>query len=239
MPAPDFVREELDTLQIELTPDQLERLSDFLHIVLDTNRRMNLTAVRDPAQGWRRLIVDSLTVLPGLDELPMDAKVVDVGSGGGFPGIPVAVARPSLQLTLIEATRKKAEHLRRAADALELDNVVVINRRAEEVGRDPSHRQSHHAAISRAVGHLSPVLEYCMPLVKVGGRVLAMKGPSVERELDASVEALVQLGGGDLAVIDAYPESFSNGLLIVSVMKERGTPGRYPRAPGVPRSQPL
>ncbi|MEM6750225.1 MAG: 16S rRNA (guanine(527)-N(7))-methyltransferase RsmG [Planctomycetota bacterium] len=239
MPAPDFVREDLDTLQIELTPGQLEKLSDFLHLVLETNRRMNLTAVRDPATGWRRLIVDSLTILPGLDELAMDARVVDIGSGGGFPGVPVAIARPNLNVTLVEATRKKADHLLRAVDALELDNVAVVNRRAEEVGRDPAHRQSHHAAISRAVGHLSPVLEYSMPLVKVGGRVLAMKGPSVERELDAAADALTLLGGGDVDIEYAYPDSFQNGLVIIRVAKERGTPPRFPRAPGVPRSQPL
>jgi len=117
--------------------------------------------------------------------------------------------------------------------------VAVIQDRAENVGQNPTHRQRYDIAVCRALGPMNVLAEYTLPLVKVGGRLLAMKGPSVEQELEAATDALATLGGGDLAVINAYPDSFEQDTVIVSVVKERPTPGNYPRLPGVPKQSPL
>ena len=239
MNVPDFVHDDLGALGIALEPRQLEALADYLARVMAANQRMNLTAVREEDAAWRRLVIDSLSVLPGVDMLGESAKVIDIGSGAGLPGLPIAVARPAVQVTMLEATGKKADFIRGCIEALGLTNAQVLQERAEVLGQDPQHRAGYDAAVSRAVGAMPLVLEYSLPLVREGGRVLAMKGPRAEQELEVSGDALDLLGGGELAVIDAYPESFGNDLVVVSVIKDRPTPSRYPRTPGLPKKQPL
>lgn len=236
---PDFVNHELAELDIELTPDQLDALSRYLTMVLDENRTTNLTAVREPDAAWRRLIIDSLTVLPGLDELDPGASVIDVGSGAGLPGLPIAIARPTLRVTLVESTGKKAAFIQRCIDALELGNATVVNDRAETIGRSDRYRESFDACVNRAVGPMNVLLELSMPLIATGGRLLAMKGPKAEQELEDAGDALAILGAGEIAVIEAYPESFGNDLVIVSILKSASVPDEYPRLPGVPKKDPL
>ncbi len=239
MTIPDFVHADLEALGFDAPDQTLDRLAAFLGLLLDANARMNLTAVREPDAAWRRLIIDSLTVLPGLDHLGEAGRVIDIGSGGGLPGVPLAIARPDLGVTLLESTGKKTAFHREAIAALGLTNVTSVQERAETLGQDPTHRQRYDAAVSRAVGAMPEVLEYSLPLVKVGGRVLAMKGPKAAEELERSGDALALLGAGDLQVFDAYPESFDNELVIVSIIKDRPTPKAYPRAPGTPHRCPL
>ncbi len=242
MLIPEFVTQELATIDVVLGPRQLELLGRYLDLLLETNKQFNLTAIKDADAAWRRHIIDSLTLLPGLADVESASRVIDVGSGGGLPGIPVAIARPDLSVTLLEATGKKARFLERCAAELPLPNVAVLNLRAESAGRDRDHRERYDVVICRAVGPMAELLEYTLPLVAVGGRLLAMKGPSVERELDAAGDALAILGAGELQVIEAYPPT-SQGpaadALIVSVSKENPTPRLYPRAPGMPRQEPL
>ncbi|XAL99552.1 16S rRNA (guanine(527)-N(7))-methyltransferase RsmG [Phycisphaeraceae bacterium D3-23] len=243
MTIPDFVHDDLAALEIDLPADQLARLADYLARILDANTRMNLTAIKEPDAAWRRLIVDSLSVLPGIDALSSATgtavKVVDIGSGAGLPGMPIAIARPDVFITMLETTGKKADFIRGCIEALGLSNAEVLQARAETAGQDIAHRGVYDAAVSRAVGAMSLVLEYSLPLVREEGRVLAMKGPRFEQELDDAGDALEKLGAGELAVIDAYPESFNNDLVIVSIIKERPTPKAYPRLPGLPKKQPL
>lgn len=239
MAIPDVVARDLEVLQIALSGAQLAQLDRYLAHLLEVNTTMNLTAVRDVDEAWRRLIVDSLTALPGMPDPGTGGTVIDIGTGAGLPGLPLAVALPGVRFTLLEATGKKARFVEEAAALLGLSNVTVLQERAETVGRQGAHRGRYDVAVSRAVGPMSVVLEYSLPLVKVGGRVLAMKGPKAERELDDASDALARLGAGEVAVIDAYPESFENDLVIVSVFKDQPTPQEYPRVPGLPRKLPL
>ena len=236
---PSFVHDDLAALELALPPEALEHLADYLDLLLQVNQRVNLTAARQRDEAWRRLIIDSLTLLPGLDDWRGGSAVIDIGSGGGLPGIPLAVIRPDLKLTLLEATGKKVRFLEQAVQHLGLENVVTIQERAESLGQRAPHRQGYDVAVCRAVGVMSVLLEYALPLIRVGGRVLAMKGPKAETELGAAADALALLGAGELAVYDAYPASFGNDLVIVSIVKDRPTPATYPRRPGVPKSEPL
>ncbi|MEM1211090.1 MAG: 16S rRNA (guanine(527)-N(7))-methyltransferase RsmG [Planctomycetota bacterium] len=234
MPHPD-----LETIAPDLSPEQSDRLDRLVDLTLDANQRLNLTAIKDRDAVWSRMVLDSLTALPGLDQLPDGAAVLDLGTGGGFPGLPLAIARPQLRFTLVDATGKKADHVWATAESLGLSNTTVLQARAETLGQDPKHREAYDAVVCRAVGPMNVLLELTLPLVTVDGRLLAMKGPKAEHELQAAGDALDQLGAGDVAVFDAYPEGFDNDLVIVSILKDRRTPRDYPRAPGIPKKTPL
>jgi 16S rRNA (guanine527-N7)-methyltransferase len=243
--VPDFIPTDLQRLGLSICDDMLDTLARYLDLLLDANQRMNLTAIKDPETAWRRLVLDSLTLLPGLEVLepgegePGEPGVIDVGTGGGLPGVPLAIARPDVSFTLLDATGKKVAFLQSCVQSLGLSNVRTIQGRAEALGHEPDHRQRYDVATVRAVGKVAEIAEYCLPLVKVGGRMLAMKGSAAEAELADAGDALAVLGAGDLALIDAYPEGFDSELVVISIIKERPTPKGYPREPGVPRKTPL
>ena len=245
MPIPDFVATDLESLGFELPDELMLKLERYLDLVLKANETTNLTAIKHRELAWSRLIVDSLTPLPGLpdgddreDGAP-PLKLVDIGTGAGLPGIPLAIARPDVQVTLIDGTGKKIRFLESVVAELKLDNVTPLNARVEDVGQDPAHRATYDVAVSRAVGPLPVVLEYSLPLLAKGGTMLAMKGPKAEQELRDSGDAMVTLGAGEVTVVDAYPESFDNELVIVMVTKEDATPKEYPRPSGTPKKEPL
>lgn len=236
---PDFVPGELAKLGVTLIDGALPKLAHYLTLLLEANERFNLTAIREPEAAWRRHIIDSLTVLPGLEQFVDGAAVIDVGSGGGLPGIPLAIARPDLEFTLLEATGKKADFLRDCSKAIPLPNVRVVNARAETAGQNKKYREAYDAATCRALGPLRELLEYTLPFVKVGGVLFAMKGPTVESELAPAADAMTQLGAGEFQVHEAYPEGFDQNTVIVSIEKSSPTPKTYPRNPGIPRQSPL
>lgn len=179
------------------------------------------------------LIDDSLVLLDHLGEA---SRVVDVGSGGGLPGLPLKIARPGLGITLVEADQAKAAFLVRACAALGLHDVVVVARRAEEVGRDPLYRESFDVAVARALAPMPVLAELCLPLVRVGGRLLAQKTGSGDVE---GARHAIELMGGTLNRVVAAPSSARRSGAVVVVDKVRATPPAYPRRPGVPARKPL
>jgi 16S rRNA (guanine527-N7)-methyltransferase len=179
------------------------------------------------------LIADSLVLLDHLGEAD---KVVDVGSGGGLPGLPLKIARPGLSMTLIESDQAKAAFLVRACAALGLHDVEVVARRAEDVGRDTRYRESFDVAIARALAPMPVLAELCLPLVRLGGRLLAQKTES--EDLDAARRAIDALGGALNRAVVA-PSAARGAGTVVIVDKVRPTPPTYPRRPGVPARKPL
>lgn len=179
------------------------------------------------------LIADSLVLL---DHLGEGEKVVDVGSGGGLPGLPLKIARPSLSVTLVEADKAKAAFLVRACAELRLRDVEVVARRAEEVGRDPVYRETFDVAVARALAPMPVLVELCLPLVRVGGRLLAQKTET--EDLEAAARAIDAMGGALSRVVGAPSAARSSGTVVI-VDKVRPTPAAYPRRPGVPSRRPL
>jgi 16S rRNA (guanine527-N7)-methyltransferase len=238
-PVPDAFIRDLHRINIQLPDAAPAQLAAYVQLFLQTNQQFNLSATKTADEFWPRHVLDSLTVLPGLADLHDGAAVIDVGSGGGLPGLPLAVALPRLRFTLLEATGKKARFIEQAVAALQLTNVAVLNDRAETAGQDRRRRQNYDAAVTRAVGPMNVLLELTLPLLRVGGRLLAMKGPSLEQELAQCAEALDVLGGGEVTVVDAYPEGFGVDTVIAIIEKARPTPRDYPRLPGIPKQSPL
>jgi len=210
-------------------------LAQYLDLLLDANRTMNLTRIIDRAAAETLHIGDAMTLLPFL---PKDEfKLADVGSGGGTPGIPLAIVRPDSQVTCIEATKKKAAFLERVVAELNLKNVKILADRAEHVGLGPQ-RESFDVAVARALGTMVWIAEWLIPLVKPGGKVLAMKGPKANEELPAAA-GVIKLLGGKAAIVHPVELSGTAGHVIVEIAKIAPTPRRYPRPPTDAKGTPL
>jgi 16S rRNA (guanine527-N7)-methyltransferase len=180
-----------------------------------------------------RLVDDSLVLL---DHLGAARLVVDVGSGGGLPGLPLKIMRPDLALTLVEADQAKAAFLVQACASLGLEDVDVVARRAEEVGQDPRYRERFDVAVARALAPMRVLVELCLPLVRVGGRLLAQKTEA--EDLGAAANAIELLGGSLVSVAEAASGARATGTVVI-VDKVRPTPASYPRRPGLPKRKPL
>jgi 16S rRNA (guanine527-N7)-methyltransferase len=225
-----------EAANIALEPDDLQRLEHYLRLLYEANERMNLTGIRDPLEGWTRHIFDSLTLLPWLAAMAEDSEsisVIDVGTGGGCPGIPLACVSANVSMTLLDSTRKKTAFLEETAAAIGLSNVRVVTDRAEQAGRDSLHRGQYDVVVSRAVGRLPILLEYTVPLAKEDGLVLSIKGAQAESEVEASKFALHALHAEVVDVVHT-----PTGRVIV-IQKKRKTPGKYPRGVGEPAKSPL
>lgn len=207
---------------------------------MTANAAFNLTAIRDPAEIERRHILESLALAPALERqglLTPDSAVIDIGSGGGLPGIPLAILRPDLHLTLLEATRKKADFLREMAHVLGLERVDVLAMRAEAAGHDPTHRERYDLAVARAVAPLDVLAELALPLVRAGGALVAVKGARVEQEVATARAALRRCGGDDARIIPY--QGGGTELTLVLCRKVAPTPAELPRRAGMPAKRPL
>jgi 16S rRNA (guanine527-N7)-methyltransferase len=222
---------------VTLTAEQHDRLAGYLDLLFDANQTMNLTRIVDRASAEVQHVGDALTLLPYLPTGPH--RLADVGSGGGVPGIPLAIARPDAQVLLIESTKKKAAFLRTAAEQLGLQNVRVTEQRAEDVGRAGSpERDSFDVVIARAVGTLDWLAEWCLPLARKGGKVLAMKGQKVMEELPAAAKAIRALNGGE-PVIHKVDLPGTEHHVVVEIPKAGKTDPRYPRPPTQAKGKPI
>jgi 16S rRNA (guanine527-N7)-methyltransferase len=221
---------------IDLSAGQLAQFAAYADELRRWNERVNLTAISDPTEIYRRHFLDSLSLARFWGNAP--AGLVDLGSGAGFPGLPLAILRPGLRLTLVESVGKKADFLRYMAGALRLDGVRVLTARAEDLGRDRGERERHGLVTARAVAELRVLVEYGLPLLRVGGRMLAPKGAATAAEVAAARQAIQTLGGQLVGVEPvALPGLDSHAVVIID--KARPTDARYPRSPGTPRRQPL
>lgn len=228
-------------LKIALKPEQVEALRVYQQELSAWNNRFNLTAITDEQGIQIRHFLDSFSCLLALEpgERFTGRRVIDVGTGAGFPGVPLKILCPGMKLTLLEATAKKVRFLEHIVAALGLKDVSVVHGRAEELGQDPDHREQYHWAMARAVADLPILVEYLLPLTKVGGRGLAQKGEGAPAEVQRSEWALNQLGGQIRRLVPVGLRGLAETRYLVIIDKVAATPARYPRRPGMPSKRPL
>jgi 16S rRNA (guanine527-N7)-methyltransferase len=223
---------------VDLSPEQQRAFRRMAATLLDWNRHVNLTAITEPNEVEIRHFLDSISVLRAV-KLQPGAKVIDVGAGAGFPGLPLRIVCPQIALALLESTGKKAEYLQHVVNLLELGNVQVVNLRAEEAGQDPAHREQYDVALARAVARLPVLVEYLLPLLKVGGKMVALKGESAAQEVTAAQEALRLLGGEMRRLLPVELPEVAETHYLVIIEKVAASPAKYPRRAGVPSRKPL
>jgi 16S rRNA (guanine527-N7)-methyltransferase len=228
-------------LQISLKPEHLDALRLYQKHLSDWNDRFNLTAITDETGIQIRHFLDSLSCLLALEpgERFAGKRVIDVGTGAGFPGIPLKIVCPGIKLTLLEATAKKARFLQYIVEQLQLRDVTVLHGRAEELGQDPRYRETFHWAMARAVADLPILAEYLLPLVQINGRALAQKGEGAPSEAQRSEWAFTQLGGRLRRLVPVDLRGITETRYLVLVDKVAATPTKYPRRPGMPSKRPL
>ncbi len=211
-----------------------ERFEEFKNILLFYNNKFNLTAITDEKDIYIKHFLDCVSGDMFFDKC---VSVVEIGSGGGFPSVPLKLLRDDLSFTLVESTGKKCEYLKAVVDKLKLDCVQVVNARAEELGRDKKYREKFDVCTARAVARLNTLAEYCLPLVKVGGRFIAYKG-NCDEEVEEAKKAFDILGG-ELERIEKYELPNGENRALVVVRKVKHTPEKYPRGQGKERKCPL
>ena len=223
---------------IPLTAEQIGQFSVYNEMLLDWNTRMNLTALTAPEDVAVKHIIDSLTAY---DAALFDGArtLIDVGTGAGLPGIPLAVYAPHLTVTLLDALNKRVRFLTEVTAAMGLQNVRCIHARAEEAARTAEHRAAYDIVVSRAVARLPVLLEYTLPFVRVGGTLLALKGRAYAEEQKEARRAAEVLGGGRITARPVHLPGLDDVRAILTVTKERQTPAAYPRGGGAPTRRPL
>jgi len=235
---PEFAQMVYQKLGLRLSPRQIEAFTRYEQLLLEWNQRLNLTAIHSPEMIRIKHFLDSLTCLLAMSE-SIPQRLVDVGSGAGFPGLPLKIACPSLELTLIEAIGKKAAFCQTVVEELGLNRVSVLSSRVEAVAHLPQHREQYDWALARAVANLPTLVEYLLPLVRVGGAAIAMKGESAPGEVQQAEHAIALLGGQVRKLVPVHLPQVAEDRYLVIIDKIAATPPPYPRRAGIPEKRPL
>lgn len=228
-------------LGISLSDHHLAAFATCHEALVTWNERFNLTAITDWEGVLIRHFLDSLSCLKAIHrrELSAGARVIDVGSGAGYPGIPLKIVCPGMRLTLLEATQKKVTFLEHLIGELGLTDVWAVHARAEELGQDPAYREQYDWALARAVAKMPTLVEYLLPLVRVGGATLSQKGQDAPAEVQEAGHAISALGGEVRQLVPVELRGLAETRYLVVVDKVASTPERYPRRPGMPDKRPL
>lgn len=228
----------LQQLHIALSEKQMEQFLQYYELLVEKNKVMNLTAITEFDEVVEKHFLDSVSLTKQLD-LHQPLKVLDLGTGAGFPGIPLKIVFPELEITLMDSLNKRVLFLQDVISSLQLENIEAVHGRAEEAARNKKYREGFDLCVSRAVANISTLSEYCLPFVKVGGSFISYKSSTIEDELEEGKKGIVILGG---KVKDVYkftlPESELQRSFVI-IEKEKKTPKAYPRKAGTPSKEPL
>ncbi len=223
---------------VALSEQQLNAFNKYFELLVEWNEKMNLTAITETREVAVKHMIDSLSCY---DEryFPIGCTVADVGTGAGFPGIPLKIFRPDIKLTLLDSLKKRLTFLETVVNELNLSDVKIVHIRAEEAGRQKMYRHSFTVAVSRAVARLNVLCEFCLPLVKVGGCFIAMKGAQYEIEAQEAQRAVEVLGGKIAELKKVYLPGIEDTRAVIYIDKLKETPSGYPRRIGLPEKKPL
>ena len=229
---------DLGKLNIFLEEEQINQFYKYMNILIEWNKNINLTAITDPKEVILKHFIDSIYVLKNI-EISSNSSVIDIGTGAGFPGIPLKIVRKDLNVTLLDSLNKRIMFLDNVINNLGLKDISAIHGRAEEMGKNKKYREMFDYAISRAVANLTVLSEYMIPFVKLGGKSICMKGGNIKEELEKSQKALGILGGNLIHVeeFNLLDTDIKRSLIIIEKCKI--TPIKYPRKPGTPVKEPL
>lgn len=226
------------SLGVKISASQVEQFTRYYAALSTWNERVNLTAITAEKEVVIKHFLDSLSCLKGVD-FPDGSETLDVGAGAGFPGVPLKIVRPGIRLTSLDSVEKKLAFLRHLGDELGLSEFRVIHGRAEDLGRNPSHREQYSLVVARAVANLAVLGEYCLPFCRVGGVMLAMKGPTAAEEVAEAGRALEVLGGAVREIVALELPGGGGARRLVIIDKVRPCSPEYPRRAGVPEKRPI
>ncbi len=226
----------LKKMQIKFSEEQYNQFYKYMNLLIEWNKKINLTAIIEPKEIILKHFVDSLTIAKYIEE---NKKVADVGTGAGFPGIPLKIYRKDLKITLIDSLNKRLNFLNEVIAELELKEINTVHGRAEELGQNKEYREKFDIVTSRAVANLSTLSEYLIPFIKKDGKCIYMKTLELDEELEKAKKAINILGGKIIKTDKFYLPESEIGRSIVVVEKEKQTPIKYPRKPGTPSKEPL
>lgn len=216
----------------------IPKLLAYREAVLEWNNKVNLTSITNPDEFLKKHYMDSLLCV-GSNELEIANTVIDVGTGGGFPGIPLAILYPGKQFVLLDSLQKRLKVVRQMADEIGLTNIEVVHGRAEDLARNPKYREQFDLCVSRAVANLSTLAELCLPFVKVGGAFISYKGSNCNEEVRQAQQSIRTLGGRLDRATQEEVKDFDLDHSMLYIHKERKTPASYPRKAGLPSKDPI
>ena len=232
----DHFIEELKSIQVELSEKQLEQFRIYFEMLVEKNKVMNLTGITEWDEVLEKHFLDSISLIRAID-LNQELTVMDMGTGAGFPGLPLKIAFPKLKVTLADSLNKRVNFLQEVIDELKLEGIEAIHGRAEDLARDKKYREQFDLSVSRAVANLSTLSEYCLPFVKIGGQFISYKSGECDEEVAASKSAVFLLGGKISSVVKF--ELGESGRSFIIIDKVNGTAKEYPRKAGTPSKKPL
>lgn len=229
----------LDSLGIQYKDDKIDKLVTFYEMVVEKNKVMNLTGITDFDEFIDKHFLDSLILEKAFPQIKSSLSVIDVGTGAGFPGIPLAIMYEDAEFTLIDSLNKRVNFLNEVITAISLENVNAIAGRAEELGKNSSYREQYDLCVTRAVAEINLLSEYTLPFVKVGGKCIPYKSLQINDEIENGSKAISILGGeiDRVVEIDINGTDLYRNLLLIN--KINSTPSKYPRRPGIPKKKPL
>lgn len=223
-------------LNIELKEKQINQLYDYMNLLIEWNEKINLTAIIEPKEIILKHFVDSLTISKYINE---KSTLIDIGTGAGFPGIPLKILRDDINITLVDSLNKRIKFLDEVIEKLNLDNIKTVHGRAEEIGRNIEYREKFDYATSRAVANIATLSEYLIPLINKNGKCIYMKGPNIDDELEKGKKAINVLGGKIFEKEEFKLPSSDIRRTIIVIEKIKNTPKKYPRKAGMPAKEPI
>lgn len=231
----EFMKEECKKNNIQISNEEIEKLYIYMKEILEWNEKVNVTAIKDEKEFIVKHFIDSLTIEKYITN---GEKVLDIGTGAGFPGIPIKITKNKSHVDLVDSVNKKLNVIRDIIPKIKLEDIECIHTRAEDLAKNVKYRESYDVVTSRAVANLTTLVEYMLPFAKVGGKIICMKGPNVEEELTESKKAISILGGKIEQIENINIDSdYERNIIIIK--KEKPTPKQYPRGQGKPLKEPI
>lgn len=233
-----YLEEGSNQFGVSLDNNQINQFFCYKDLIIEWNKKMNLTAITEEKEIIIKHFLDSISIGQSLDFTSVN-NIIDIGTGAGFPGIPIKIAYPNLKITLLDSLNKRIDFLKKVVSQLSLKDVKCVHGRAEELGQNKDYRKSYDICVSRAVAHLSVLAEYTLPFLKVGGTFISMKSINVEEEINDSTKAIDVLGGEIIDIKDTMIPFSDINHRIILIKKVRPTPTKFPRKPGKPSKNPI